>query len=64
LPHARRRGAQSALLAERCRAAAAAGCSLAIAEAEPGSTSQRNMERLGFCVVYTRVELVAPIRTR
>jgi len=62
LPAYRGRGVQSALLAERLRLAAAGGCELAVAEARPGSTSQRNMERLGFRVVYTRVELIAPQR--
>ncbi|MDR3686407.1 MAG: hypothetical protein P4L93_05590 [Coriobacteriia bacterium] len=56
----RGRGVQSALLAERLRLAAEAGCELAVTEARPGSISQRNMERLGFRVVYTRVELIAP----
>jgi GNAT superfamily N-acetyltransferase len=60
LPDHRRRGVQSALLAERTRLAAVAGCELAVTEARPGSTSQRNMERLGYRVVYTRVELIAP----
>jgi len=63
LPAFRGRGVQSALLAERLRLAAAAGCELAVAEARPGSISQRNMERLGLRVVYTRVELIAPQRT-
>ena len=56
----RGRGVQSALLAERMRLATEAGCELAVMEARPGSTSQRNMERLGFRVVYTRVEMIAP----
>ena len=60
LPAQRCRGAQSALLGERTRLAAAAGCTLAVTEARPGSTSQRNMERLGYSVVYTRVEMIAP----
>jgi GNAT superfamily N-acetyltransferase len=60
LPPHRRRGVQSALLAERTRLAAEAGCELAVTEARPGSSSQRNMERLGYRVVYTRVELIAP----
>lgn len=58
----RRKGVQSALLAERTRLAAGAGCELAVAEARPGSSSQRNMERLGYRVVYTRVEMIAPPR--
>lgn len=62
LPHLRRRGVQSALHVERVRLARDAGCDLAVTEARPGSTSQRNMERQGFRVVYTRVEMLAPIR--
>ena len=62
LPALRRRGVQSALLAERTRMAESAGCELAVTEARPGGTSQRNMERLGFRVVYTRVEMIAPPR--
>ena len=60
LPRLRGRGVQSALLAERTRLAEAAGCELAVTEARPGGTSQRNMERLGYRVVYTRVEMIAP----
>jgi len=33
-----------------------AGCDLAVTEAVPGGGSQRNMERLGFRIVYTHVE--------
>jgi len=62
LPRLRGHGVQSALLAERTRIAAAAGCEFAVTEARPGGTSQRNMERIGFRVVYTRVELIAPPR--
>jgi hypothetical protein len=55
----RGRGAQTALLAERMRLAARLGCELALGEARPGSSSQRNMERLGCSVAYTRAELIA-----
>jgi len=61
LPHLRRRGVQSALHGERVRMAREAGCEFAVTEARPGSTSQRNMERAGFHVVYTRVEMLAPL---
>ena len=37
--------------------ALAQGCDLATASTLPGSGSQRNYERLGFEVVYTRVTL-------
>lgn len=62
LPHLRGRGVQTALLAKRTRLAARAGCEYAVSEARPGSISQRNMERLGYSVVYTRVEMIAPPR--
>lgn len=58
----RGKGAQSALLAERMRLAASMGCELAVGEARPGTSSQRNMERLGCSVAYTRAEMIAPLR--
>lgn len=56
LPAFRVRGVQTALLHARLSRAAAAGCDLAVSLARPGSTSQRNIVRLGFCVLYTRVK--------
>jgi hypothetical protein len=55
---ARKRGAQSALLSARLRTAAALGCDLAMMGALPGSGSQRNAERNGFRIAYTRVKWV------
>lgn len=52
----RGRGIQQALQHHRLSLAEQAGCSLAVSEAEPGSTSQRNMERAGFSLAYTRVD--------
>jgi GNAT superfamily N-acetyltransferase len=52
----RRRGLQSALLAERLRHAHAAGCDLAMMVAEAGGESQRNAERNGFRIAYTRIK--------
>lgn len=60
LPQFRRRGVQSALQAYRLQLAASSGCSIAVSEAMPGGTSQRNMQRLGFSLAYTRLELLAP----
>jgi hypothetical protein len=54
LPAFRRRGVQAGLLRARLAHAAAAGCDLATTGTEPGSTSQRNAERQGFQVAYTR----------
>jgi hypothetical protein len=58
LPPFRQRGLQTALLQARLAFAAAAGCDLATTNTVPGSISQRNAERLGFRVVYTRALLV------
>lgn len=57
LPAFRGRGAQQALIAERLRYAAARGADLVYVETTPGSGSQRNMERLGFRLAYTRMSL-------
>ncbi len=57
-PRFRRRGVQSSLQRARLTIAREAGCRLAVTESVPGSPSQRNMERLGFRVVYTRVDAV------
>ena len=56
LPRYRRRGLQQAIQRSRLSLARDAGCDLAVTEAAPGSPSQRNMERLGFRIVYTHVE--------
>jgi hypothetical protein len=56
IPSARNRGAQLALLQARLRFAADRDCDLAMMGAQPGSTSQRNAERQGFRIVYTRIK--------
>src|SRR5882724_2428806 len=56
LPAFRRRGVQAELLHARLARAAEAGCDLAVCLAQPGSTSQRNILRRGFTVLYTRVK--------
>lgn len=58
LPEFRGRGAQRALIHQRLRDAQAAGCDLAWAATLPGSISQRNYERCGFRMVYTRAMMV------
>jgi GNAT superfamily N-acetyltransferase len=58
MPDFRGRGIQSALQRERLRIAVEAGCDVAVTESIPGSVSQRNMERLGFRVAYTRTDIV------
>jgi GNAT superfamily N-acetyltransferase len=56
VPELRRRGLQSALLRERMRFAFEHGCDLAMMVAAPGSDSQRNAERKGFRIAYTRTK--------
>lgn len=56
IPAWRRRGAQQALLETRFQYAVQAGCDLAMMCAEPGSVSQRNAERRGFRIAYTRTK--------
>jgi len=58
LPEFRGQGLQTALLRHRMRAAADAGCELAVIVTLGGTTSQRNAERLGFTVAYTKATLV------
>jgi len=56
VPELRRRGLQAALLQERMRYAFDHGCDLAMMVAVPGSNSQRNAERKGFRIAYTRTK--------
>ena len=56
VPALRRLGLQAALLHERMDYAAEQGCDLAMMVAEAGSNSQRNAERKGFRVAYTRLK--------
>jgi len=56
IPTARGRGAQAAALAARFVEARRRGCTMAMIVAEPGSTSQRNAERRGFVIAYTRTK--------
>lgn len=56
VPEGRRQGAQSALLDWRLKHLATAGCDLAMMVAAPGSASQRNAERNGFRIAYTRTK--------
>lgn len=55
-PELRNRGLHAALLESRMRYAFEQGCDLAMMVAEAGSNSQRNAERSGFRVAYTRLK--------
>jgi GNAT superfamily N-acetyltransferase len=63
IPEWRRRGAQQALLEHRFQYATQAGCDLAMIVTEPGSASQRNAERQGFRIAYTRIKWSLPSST-
>jgi GNAT superfamily N-acetyltransferase len=56
VPELRRRGLQAALLRARMQYAHEHGCDLAMMVAAPGSDSQRNAERQGFGIAYTRTK--------
>jgi len=56
VPEGRRRGAQLAMLEARLRWAREIGCDLVMMCAQPGSASQRNAERQGFHIAYTRTK--------
>lgn len=56
IPSARKQGAQFALLEARLQFAIGQGCDLAMMCALPGSPSQRNAQRNGFQIAYTRTK--------
>jgi hypothetical protein len=56
IPMGRGLGAQSAVLGARLAEAHRRGCDLAMIVATPGSSSQRNAERRGFRVAYSRTK--------
>ena len=54
----RGRGLQTAMLERRLQIAAEAGCEYAVIVTLGGTTSQRNAERLGFRVAYSKATLI------
>ena len=56
-PRFRGRGVQSAVIRARVEKASEAGCDLIAACTMPGSESQRNYEKLGFQVAYTKLTM-------
>ena len=56
IPAQRRKGAQTALLEARLQYALENGCTIAVMDAMPGSQSQRNAEKNGFRIAYTRTK--------
>ena len=56
VPEARNKGSQNALLAARLHYAQERGCALAMMCALPGSQSQKNAQKNGFDIAYTRIK--------
>ena len=52
--------AHTPLLSGKTEVASNAGCDLATALTQPGSTSQRNYQRMGFEIAYTKCTMVGP----
>ncbi len=57
----RGRGLQTALLRARMKAALEAGCEYAVVVTQGGTISQRNAERLGLRVAYSKVTVIKPM---
>jgi hypothetical protein len=55
VPAARRQGVQNGLIAWRLARAVERGCTIAASAAEPGSTSEANLQRQGFAIVGTKL---------
>jgi len=60
-PH-RSRGVQTAMLGRRLALAAQSGCEYAVIVTQGGTTSQRNAERIGFRVAYSKATLIKDYR--
>jgi GNAT superfamily N-acetyltransferase len=58
LPVFRGRGVHTAMICARMTEAIGAGCDLITAGTQPGSQSQRNYQRLGFTVAYSKITMV------
>jgi hypothetical protein len=56
----RKQGAQGVLIQQRLSDAHDLGCDLAVVLTEPGGASQRNMQRRGFQLAYTRAICIRP----
>lgn len=56
IPEGRHRGAQNALFHARLAHAERLGCTLAVMGASPGSQSQKNAQKNGFNIAYTRTK--------
>ena len=57
-------GLQTALLRARLAAAVVSGCEYAVVVTQGGTTSQRNAERLGFRVAYSKVTVIKKLESQ
>lgn len=64
LPAFRRLGIQQALILRRLEHCRQAGCRVATIHSTPGASTDRNANRLGFALIYTKVVLSLPRRAR
>jgi GNAT superfamily N-acetyltransferase len=62
-PHFRERGVQTALLAHRLHVATHAGCNLVMVLTTPGSASERNIQRAGFRIAYTKATMIKELKS-
>lgn len=60
LPDYRARGIQTAAIGRRLNLALRRGCDLAVVVTRGGTISQRNAERIGFTLAYSKATLVQP----
>ena len=58
LPAFRHRGVHAAIIGARIAHAMTSACKLITAGTVPGSSSQRNYQRLGFQIAYTKTTMV------
>lgn len=57
-PKFRGRGVQQSLIQERLRFAHEVGCDIAVVSTQPGTVSQRNMQAMGFEILYARTKFM------
>lgn len=60
LPQYRGRGIQTAAIGRRLNQGIERGCDLAAVVTRGGTTSQRNVERMGFTLAYSKATLIGP----
>jgi GNAT superfamily N-acetyltransferase len=59
-PKYRGQGIQQRLIAKRLLLGLEHGCDIAVVSTQPGTVSQRNMQRWGFQILYARTKFTKP----